>query len=153
MNHHPSPSSPTATSCTRAFLLGVLAVAVLGVNVLGVVGCETTTARQGSTQVLAGYNLGTLEADLPDQARPQAVVAAGEAALRHRGYSITSNTSTADRGSVKAKPPHGGFFDGSTEVWARLGSYGTRVGVKVGLAGNETESRAILDDVLARLGL
>lgn len=116
-------------------------------------GCEATTARQGSSRVLAGYNFATLETDLPDHARPQAVVAAGEAALRHRGYSVTSNTSTADRGSVEARPPHGGFFDGTTEVWAKLGAYGTRVGVKVGLLGDESESRAILDDVLTRLGL
>lgn len=116
-------------------------------------GCETTTSRQGESRILAGYNFATVEADLPDRARPQAVVAAGEAALRHRGYSVSSSQSTADSGSVEGKPPHGGFFAGSTEVWVRLGAYGTRVGVKVGLLGDEVESRAILDDMLARLGL
>lgn len=141
----------TTSSLTAARALALSVAALLCAAVF--IGCETTTARQGSSQILAGYNIGTLEADLPEQTRPQAVIAAGEAALRHRGYSVTSNTSTADRGSVEAKPPHGGFFDGTTEVWARLGSYGTRVGVKVGLAGNETESRAILDEILARLGL
>ncbi len=145
---------PPAPPFRRASHVGVIFFAAFSLMFLAAaLGCETTTARQGSTQILAGYNIGTLEADLPDQTRPQAVIAAGEAALRHRGYSVTSNTSTADRGSVEAKPPHAGLFDGTTEVWARLGSYGTRVGVKVGLAGNETESRAILDDILARLGL
>lgn len=129
-----------------------LSLALVG-STATIVACQTATARQGSSRVLAAYRFGTLEADLPDRTRPQAVLSAAEDALRHRGYAVRASRSTADEGKVDAAAPSGSVFEGGASVTAHIGTYGTRVGVHVGTLGDENESRAILDDILARLGL
>jgi hypothetical protein len=105
---------------------------------------------------MAAYRLGSLRAEVSDLVRVPAVIAAADAALRSRGYGITSQQVTADRGWIRARPP------GATEpavidlqdvtVWARVSTNGTLVGVDVKPMRAEAQARAVLDDVLRRLG-
>ena len=132
------------------FLIECSPLVVLGLLAAG--GCQASYSQAGATRTVAAYEFGSLKADLPQTCRVPAVVAAGEAALRHRGYAITASSATDESGTVEAKSPAARNL-GNAEVWAEVIPDGTRVGVKVGLLGDEDASRAILDDVLRRLGL
>ena len=57
----------------------------------------------GNTPTAAAYEFGTLKADLPSAVRVPAVIAAGRASLRHRGYSIADTSATVERGSIEAE--------------------------------------------------
>lgn len=114
--------------------------------------CTATYSNAGSSETLTEYHLGTLKADLPPSVRIPAVMAAGQATLRHRGYSVSSSRITADAGRIEGESPSSSPL-GSASVWAEAVPTGTRVGVKVGLWGDEDASRSILDDMLRRVGL
>lgn len=114
-------------------------------------GCRSKPAWQGRGDVLAIYRFTTLTAEFPDVVPVPGVVAAAETALRDRGYSITESKSTRDSGVVVAKGPKAGLLEKVT-ISPRLSDLGTRVSVRIDPLGGEAESRAILDDLLARLG-
>jgi len=80
------------------------------------------------------------------------VVSAADATLRRRGYSIKSGATTEDRGEVCGEPAASSDA-ASVRVNAFVVPGATRIGVKVGWLGDETLSRAIVDEVLQRLGL
>lgn len=115
-------------------------------------GCQTSIKQEGASRTAAAYSFGTLEADLPQSVRVPAVLGAADAALRRRGYSVPSGAATEDRGEVRGEPSAQSDAS-SVRVNAWIVPGATRVGVKVGWVGDETLSRAILDEVLQRLGL
>lgn len=115
-------------------------------------GCRAKVEQQGRMGTTAAYSAGSLSADLPATVRVQAAVAAAESALRDRGYTIGARRASEDSGFVEAKLPRPGLFE-RTKVEARVTGGGTRLTVKVEPWGDEPASRAILDDVLKRLGL
>lgn len=123
--------------------LAACAVCVLG-------GCRhTTTAQDGRS---AWYELRTLTTEVGLGARVPAMVSAGEAALRARGYAIERSQATEDRGVVSGSPPDAGIGE-RVVVRARVIEGGTRVTVTVEPFGGEDRAYAIMDDVLRRVGL
>jgi len=109
---------------------------------------------------MAAYSFRTLSANLGMDIRVPVVVTAAEQALGERGYTISSRRMTEDSGRVVAVAAGSslghGFRDGLSErvvVTAQLTARGTRVKVSAQPLGNEAISRAILDDILLRLGL
>jgi hypothetical protein len=106
---------------------------------------------QGHYRTPAEYNFGTLEADLPGSCRVPAVLSAAETTLRRRGYSVERRGWTEEVGGMDAEPG-AGSDGGGVEVDARTVPYGTRVAIRVGMLGDETRSRDVLNEVLARLG-
>ena len=122
---------------------------LMGVALAG--GCQSKAQWQGRGDVLAVYRGTTLTAEFPEQVAVHAVVAAAETSLRSRGYAITSTEATSDRGRVVGEQPNAGAFE-QVVVSARLSKIGTRVQVTQEPLGGEAISRAILDDMLARLG-
>ena len=90
--------------------------------------------------------------------RVPAVMAAAESALVQRGYSVVSRRGTEDSGRVEAVPPGArhSVWPGASErvlVSARVTPRGTQVKVTVEPLGDEAIARAILDDMLYRLGI
>ncbi len=136
----------------RLFQPGFLAVAAVCLAAAGG-GCQTSVKPQeGSSRTVAAYSWGTLEADLPIRCRVPAVIGAADASLRRRGYAVASGGATEDSGEVRGEPAPSSDA-ASVTVGARAVPGATRVSVKVGLIGNETLSRAILDEILQRFGL
>lgn len=115
------------------------------------VGCKAKPAWQGRGDVLALYQFRTLTAEFPDQIGVPAVVASAESALRSRGYAVTRSETTRDKGVVHAKKPDPSTLE-KVVVIVRLSRLGTRVELRMDPLGNEAQSRAILDDMLVRLG-
>ncbi len=137
---------------------GVLAAmgGVGGSAMLG--GCQSEPNRQRHGTVWATYSGPTLSAELGVDVRVPAVLAAAESALVQRGYSVVSRRGTEDSGRIEALPPGVGRA-GKPGVWekvwiaARVTSRGTQVKVTAEPWGDEAISRAILDDLLYRLGI
>lgn len=113
-------------------------------------GCQTSAKTQGDGRTTAAYNFGSLEADLPDRVRVPAALSAAEAVLRRRGYAVKSGAWTEDDGEVRGVPAPQSDA-GSVRVRAWIVPYGTRVGISVGMLGDESLSRAIMDEILQRL--
>ena len=113
--------------------------------------CSSPSQRvQGRQGVLATYTTGRLYTDFGPEVRIPALVAASDAALRSRGYTVTSRDVTLDQGTVKAKRPGNGLFE-QVVVEAKITSSGSRLIVRREPFGDEATSRAILDHVLAHL--
>ena len=136
---------------TRTFALLVL---------VGAAGCATKPRVQRVGPVLASYSFRTLTADLGADLRVPTVVTAAEFALAGRGYTVSTRRMTEDAGRVVAHAQGAtigfGPRDAVSEkvvVSATLTASGTRVKVTAEPMGNEAFSRAILDDMLRRLGL
>lgn len=118
---------------------------------MALIGCKAKPAWQGRGDVLALYEYRTLKAEFPDQIGVPAVVASAETALRSRGYAITRSDWTRDKGVVHGKKPNPNWLE-KVVVIVHLSRLGTRVEVRMDPWGNEAQSRAILDDMLVRLG-
>lgn len=118
----------------------------------GLAGCKATTEDHGRQNISAAYSAPTLSSDLPSTVRVQAAIAAAESALRDRGYTIGERRTTEDTGFVTAKAPNPGWLE-KTTVRARVAGSTTRVTIDVEPWGDQALSRAILDDILKRLGL
>ena len=123
-------------------------------------GCAAEPKLQQSGTVWAAYSFRTLTADLGMDIRVPVVVTAAEQALGERGYTIASRRMTEDSGQVVAVSAGSSLGhdlrDGLSErviISAKLTAMGTRVKVSARPLGNEAISRAILDDILLRLGL
>lgn len=122
-------------------------------------GCQSRYAWQGDPggRVLAAYSGRTLSTELPDDVRVPAIIAAGEAALLSRGYSIVTRSATIDTGRVVGRRADGGLagyvgFD-RVIVSSKQSARGTRIWVVAEPLGDETLSRALLDAILVRLGM
>lgn len=129
------------------YLAGI--VLVFGVMATG---CSTVYSWHGGGRIAASYTGRTLTADLPDTESVPAVIAAGDAALRHRGYTITRREATTDRGRVVGRPAGGKALEEAV-ISARILDTGARMTVTFKPMGDESASRAVVDDVLRRLGL
>lgn len=108
--------------------------------------------RAYHNDVSALYALTTLSADLPDETRVPAIIAAADHALRSRGYAVTHRSSTLDTGRVIAEA-HGSTVLERVVVTASITSVGHRVTITCQPIGDEAASRAILDAILTRLNL
>jgi hypothetical protein len=126
-----------------------VALVLLGAVVLA--GCKSKPQWQGRGDVLAIYTATTLTAEFPDEIPVPAVTAAAETALRNRGYAVASSESTRDRGRLEAKMPNPWVLE-RVIVMSRLSDLGTRVQIRIDPLGDEARARAILDDMLVRLG-
>lgn len=113
--------------------------------------CSPQLSSHGREHITAAYSLGTLTCDLPDSVRVPAIMAAAEGALRGRGYSISAKASTDDRGRIYARAPRESRIEG-VSIEARVTGAGHQVSVHVDPLGDDARSRALLDDILARLG-
>jgi hypothetical protein len=130
------------------------------VVMVALAGCATKPRVQRVGPVLASYSFRTLTADLGADLRVPAVVTAAEFALADRGYTVSSRWMTEDAGRVIAHAQGSAIGFGPRDamlekvvVSAALTASGTRVKVTAEPMGNEAFSRAILDDMLRRLGL
>ena len=150
-------ANPSPTRARRRSPCQALAQAALLTASLAFAGCRATPVPSGGAgrdgqRTSASFRLRTLRADLPPSVRVPAIAAAAEDALRDRGYAVTSSRVTADSASISAEAPDAGLFE-SIEVSARQSARGTRVTVVCEPLGNRTLSSAVLDAILARLGL
>lgn len=117
---------------------------------LGLVGCQArVTHVAGNTAMYAGR---TLTTTLPDDVRVPAVLAAADATMRARGYTVRHRRDTMDNGFVVAVPPERSLGEKVT-VHASIARGGTFVQITADPFGNHALSAAILDAVLQRLGL
>lgn len=139
-----APSRPIGGPILR------MAVAAMCAGALGA--CQPSVASHGkSRDVQASYQFRTLEARLGPEVPVLTVRAAGEQALRSRGYVVTGVSGGADHSRVEAKAAGQGDLDKvAIECWS--GAKFTGVSVTIEPFGNEAESRALLDAVLNRLG-
>lgn len=155
MNAHRPPSDPSRprrAGETGVAVAGLVSFAcvLLGVGAMG--GCQASVASQGSRRdVVASYQFRTLESHLGPEVQVLTVRAAAEQALRGRGYSILESTGAADRARVVAKGPNTGDWDRVVvESW--LASRSTGISITFEPLGSESQSRAVLDAILNRLG-
>ncbi len=114
--------------------------------------CEKSTRVHGQRDVEATYVGRTLTAELPDEARVPAVIAAAEQTFRARGYAIRDGAMSEEEGSVVGIPPNTTEYP-RVEVTARRTSLGTQVDIRYLPLGEEQLSRSILDGILKRLGM
>lgn len=140
-----SSAKGTPRRATPRWLLACVAV------VPALSACSPQLSSHGREHLTAAYSLGVLECELPDAVRVPAIMAAAEGALRGRGYSISSKASTDDRGRIYARAPRDSSVEG-VSIEARVTSTGHRVSIHIDPLGDDTRSRVLLDDVLARLG-
>jgi hypothetical protein len=118
-------------------------------------GCQVSERYQGQSRIVATWQGRTLTAELPDAVRvPGAHYAAVEALLA-RGYAIEADEATADRGLVVGRGPDSTIMAGYRRVVVRSALTPQHVGLSLTVepVGDEVLARAILDDVLLRLGL
>jgi hypothetical protein len=145
-----------AASRPRTRIARAIAPAALLTAALVFGGCRATPVAAGGSgggeRTSASFRLRTLRADLPPGVRVPAVAAAAEDALRDRGYAVTSSRVTEDSAHLSAAPPDADLFE-SVDVSARQTAGGTRVSVVCEPLGNRNRSSAILDAILARLGM
>lgn len=138
-------------SATRTRTIARSAAAVLAP--LWLASCTSAEVqKQGTHQTEASYALRSLTAALPEWVTPQAVAAAAEQTFRDRGYAVTSAVSTTDSVRVVAREPNTGSLK-KIVVSATWHGGGSSVSVTSMPLGDQLRSRAILDGVLARLGL
>jgi hypothetical protein len=116
-------------------------------------GCSAKPAYQGQDRgVLAVYRFRTLSATLPGEIRVPAIVAASEAALRQRGYTVTHSSMSEDSARIDAEAHDAGLLE-SVCVKARVRpGEETSLDIRFEPLGDQTKSRALLDTILAQLG-
>lgn len=97
------------------------------------------------------WAVGTLLAELPPEIPVQTAGSAAEQVLRNRGYTITSRGRTGDGVELIGEGPTIGSLP---NVMIRItpSGGGALMAIKVGLIGEETVSRVLLEDVLRVLG-
>jgi hypothetical protein len=117
--------------------------------------CQSSERYQGESRTVATWQGRTLRAELPDAVTVPGAHYAAVEALQARGYAIDADEATRDRGFVAARAPDGTLMGGYRRVVVRTGLTPAAVGLGITLepAGDEVVARAILDDVLLRLGL
>ncbi|MFI4917165.1 MAG: hypothetical protein ACIAS6_11750 [Phycisphaerales bacterium JB060] len=130
------------------------AVVALLIALCLVTGCQSSQRYQGQSRIVATWQGRTLSAEVPDAVGvPGAHYAAVEALLA-RGYALEADEATADRGYVAASGPDGTMLGSHRRVVVRTALTPAAVGIRITLepVGDEVAARAILDDVLRRLG-
>ncbi|MFO0858018.1 MAG: hypothetical protein U0640_11745 [Phycisphaerales bacterium] len=116
-------------------------------------GCKSPMPLpQGKTGVMATYEHPTLHCVLPAAARVPAVIAAAEATVRARGYSVSESNSTEESGVVVARPPRTVTVP-MTRISVKRVFQGTKVEITYEPWGDSASSRVMLDGILQRLDL
>ena len=119
-------------------------------------GCSSSkppfTTHGSDRSIRATQSMRTLYATLPAHVRVNAVLAAAEQTLLARGYSVTRAALTSDAGTILAEPPQPSSTD-QVKIRAYVYGSGTRIEITVKHWGDGDRARAILDDILRRLGL
>ena len=136
--HMRSSSKPLL--CTLAAILFSLAA------------CQSTYRPQGTGGTVGAYRFGRASVRISDPVRIPAIIAAANAALRARGYTIESMQSTADQGCIIARQPDSHSFD-KLVVSANLVPGAVEINITRQPFGDEERSRAVMDAILQRLGL
>ena len=132
-----------------------VAVAVVGLGAgLLAGGCSTSeTQSQGPNKdVTATYSWRTLKADLPEQTRVPAVIAAADETLRARGYTVEKSSATEEMGEIIAHAPRYNDYP-RLVLTSKRGASGTSVALVVEPFGDQELCRSVLDGVLQRMGL
>lgn len=132
------------------FMMNVFAVAAASAVVVG--GCAPRQAYQGDANTVASYRGSTLTAVIGAEHRVPTVLAAAEQAMRDRGYTIVSNASTEDAGTLIARPPRYNTYP-RLMISSSTVAGGTKIELSYQPMGNEEVCRAALDATLKRLGL
>jgi hypothetical protein len=114
--------------------------------------CATQPRLQGHSEILASHQGRTLWAELPDRVRVPGALAAAQGALADRGYTVESRQVTMDSGRLIARRPSAPASE-RVVVRSRLTSRAVGMQITIEPFGDEVAARAILDDVLVRLGL
>lgn len=152
---------------TRPVAAALLCAALLGLLMM-TSACQQNRSADGSwkgqrheqTQrgIKAAFTFGELHADLPASVSVPAARAAAESSLRARGYVIKDAASTSDGMRVVGVSRVGGRR-AETTITAGLTNFvkgvtegGTHVMIDTGSSGDEGVSRALLDDMLVRIG-
>ncbi len=147
------PERPTTPPRTKAALACVSLLISLALP-----GCRATTTRVGEDRgIRAHHAYRTLRTTLYERPPIRGVAAATNVALRDRGYTVAVNDASDDKARIEAWP------SATTGRWGEKPfdrvivnilpvKAGTQVQVTIDPAGNQAMSRAILDDILGRIG-
>lgn len=131
----------------RAHGLGILLLLVLP-------GCARPVASTAGAakDVQVETYLGDVEAKVAGDVGVLTIRAAAEQTLRARGYTITESYGTAERARIRASGAGEYSRRDRTQIdiWTVPGA--SRLRIAAGSAGDETAAKAILDEVLTRLG-
>lgn len=137
--------APTAASLTLT--TGLLALAVPACS-----SEQGTYVGQRSNPIYATQSLGDLEAVIPEQMPVRAVIAAAEATLRDRGYTIWATRTTDERGRIEARPPSRDMGrKWVVEAWAATREQ-TAISISGGPWDDDQAARVLMDAILQRLG-
>ncbi|MFO0831158.1 MAG: hypothetical protein U0637_04845 [Phycisphaerales bacterium] len=109
-------------------------------------------ASQGARGIQAKYSMGRLSATLPAEATVPAVIAAADQTARARGYTVVTNTATAEQGNLICRPPRSDSFP-RVVIWANRSASGTDTTLAMEPFGDQDLCRSMLDGILQRLGL
>lgn len=154
---HPSPAAPIDHRGLWFGLPWGIAAAWL-IAAPSLVGCKSTPGAEGESRTPSEYSVRTLDSRVAGSVTVSAVMAAGDAVLRDRGYSVTGSTHTASSGRLSAAPPNAGFLERvviearGEPASAGGGASGVAIRVTVEPFGDQAVSRSILDEILRRLG-
>lgn len=130
----------------------VVASSLMATAVLAPGGCSTSVREQGDTGIAARYQAVTLTADIPHPSGPEAVIDAAEATLKQIGWSVDERVVRPGSAVINGRPANAGKLDTVT-ITARAEGGPTQLKITIGPWGDEVMSRAILEDVLMRLGM
>lgn len=114
----------------------------------------TPPPDRGDRTIRAVYDRGRIQAQLSEDLRVGAILAAARITLADRGYSIVEYSATAGLGKLSAEPPEGSrelLWPRNVTVTAAQTPRGHRLDIDLD-PGNEVLGYAILDDMLRRLG-
>lgn len=133
--------------CTSKPILCTLATSLLFLSA-----CQSSYRAQGSNGTVGTYKFGRASVRIAEPLRIQTVIAAANATLRSRGYTIESTESTADEGKIIARQPDFKSFE-KLVVSAALVPGAVEISITRQPFGDEERSRALMDAILQRLGL
>jgi len=160
-----SARQPRLAPAARHALTAAVPAALSLVLVITTTGCSgqqrpvrdygpTPPPDRADRTVRAVYDRGRIQAQLPEDLRVGAILAAARITLADRGYSIVEYSATAGLGKLSAEPPEGSrelLWPRNVTVTAAQTPRGHRLDIDLD-PGNEVLGYAILDDMLRRLG-
>ncbi len=114
--------------------------------------CQSSYRPQGTSGTVGTYSYGRASVRIADPIRIHTIIAAANASLRSRGYTIESTESTADGGTIIGRQPDFKSFE-KLIVSAQLAPGAVEISITRQPFGDEERSRALMDSILQRLGL
>ncbi len=146
-----SHSPSTAAKYVALSTIGLLAALAGGCQQNSNARPDNVRPAGADQGILAEYSFGALSASMPGDLGVQTLRAAAESTLRSRGYVILESNATQDRMRVVAASQVDSRHEPTT-ISGRVTRQSSRVSIESGAFGDEQASRAILDDLLRRLG-